>query len=106
MWVVWAFVARLLYEGRPGIRESASMMEKVTFNVDSALVARAKDVARKRRTTLPRLVKAFLVSIDSTERQDASLSPDILRYKGMFKGLVDVDVKEAKRRYLTKKYME
>jgi hypothetical protein len=73
-------------------------MEKLTLSVDGAVIARAKDYAAVRGTSVSRLVETFL---DAVTRQAPAARPPVLtRLRGSLKGARPTDY----HRYLERKY--
>ena len=75
-------------------------MAKLTLSVDERVVARAKQYARRRGTSVSGLVEQLLdLAASSSEHRDVT-PPVLSRLRGSIKG-VDLD---DYRRYLARKY--
>jgi hypothetical protein len=73
-------------------------MEKLTLSVSGPVVARAKEYAASRGTSVSRLVESFL---DAVTRQAPAAAPPVLsRLRGSLKGVRPTDY----HRHLEKKY--
>jgi uncharacterized protein DUF6364 len=78
-------------------------MGKLTLSVDGAVVTRAKRYARKRGTSVSRLVEQYLDMVsDAGAGDDATVTPVLRRLRAELAGVTG-DVSEY-RRYLERKY--
>ena len=78
-------------------------MSKLTLSVDGAVVTRAKRYARKRGTSVSRLVEQYLEMVSGAGNSDnGSVSPLLRRLRAELKGVTG-DVADY-RRYLERKY--
>ena len=78
-------------------------MSKLTLSVDAGVVTRAKRYARKRGTSVSRLVEQYLEMVSGAGADDeATMTPVLRRLRAELEG-VTVDVADY-RRYLERKY--
>ncbi len=82
-------------------------MAKLTLSVDEAVVERAKELARRRGTSVSALVERYLDALAQPGRaaqpgEAATLPPITARLAGLLRG-ANVD-RETYRRYLDEKY--
>jgi len=78
-------------------------MSKLTLSVDGAVVTRAKRYARKRGTSVSRLVEQYLEMVSGKAAgDDGPVSPLLRRLRAEFEGVTG-DVSDY-RRYLERKY--
>lgn len=80
-------------------------MAKLTLSVDEAVVERAKEIARRRGTSVSALVERYLDALagpGGARGEGAGLPPVTARLVGLLRG-AKVD-RETYRRYLEEKY--
>ncbi len=79
------------------------MQTKLTIRLDSAVISRAKRIAKKRGTSVSRLVSDYFKGVSAAESKDApeELPPITRSLAGSLKGANIEDY----YRYLEKKYL-
>jgi len=80
------------------------MLTKLTLSVDEAVIARAKDYARRNGRSLSELIQHYLESITG-EKSDEELSPKLSRLVGAVKLPKGFDEKNELRIMLEKKHL-
>lgn len=80
------------------------METKLTLSMDKEVIEEAKKYARKKNTSLSRLIKSYLVSItrNRTEK-DTDITPLVKSLSGVLPGMKD-NYKKEYSHYLEKKY--
>jgi len=80
------------------------MLTKLTLSVDKAVIARAKDYARRNGRSLSELIQHYLESITG-EKSDTALSPKLSRLIGSVKLPKGFDEKKELKIILEKKHL-
>ena len=80
------------------------MNTKLTLKLDSNVVGRAKNYARGKKTSLSKLVEAYLSFITGEDEKQDDISPLVQSLSGVVKLPKDYDSKKEYTRYLNKKY--
>ncbi len=79
------------------------MATKLTLSINEEVIKKAKQVSRRKGKSLSKLVEDYLKNISEKE---GDLQTSLSKLSGILKDKIpaDVDIKEVKRQYLTKKY--
>lgn len=80
------------------------MNTKLTLKLDSNVVDRAKNYAQSKKTSLSKLVEAYLSFITGEDEKQDDISPLVQSLSGVVKLPKDYDSKKEYTRYLNKKY--
>ncbi len=80
------------------------MNTKLTLKLDSNVVGRAKNYAQSKKTSLSKLVEAYLSFITGEDEKQDDISPLVQSLSGVVKLPKDYDSKKEYIRYLNKKY--
>ena len=78
------------------------MNTKLTLKLDSEVIARAKYYAKRRRTSLSKMVESYLDAISREE--DPSITPLVEQLSGVIELPEDFDYKMEKADHLNKKH--
>lgn len=79
------------------------MTTKLTLSIDEEVIKKAKQLSRRKGKSISKMVEEYLTSVSDGEGgKETSLS----ELSGILKNKIpaDIDIKEVKREYLTKKY--
>ena len=76
----------------------------MTLSLDKNVIVRAKRYAKKRNTSLSRLVEAYLIKTSSPEAEEPAISPLVKSLSGVIKLEEGADHKKAYGDYLVRKY--
>jgi hypothetical protein len=79
------------------------MDTKLTLKLEKMVIDKAKDYAKKQRTSLSRLIENYLLSL-TNEPENEKITPLVRSLSGILDLPNDTDGKEDYRDYLTKKY--
>jgi hypothetical protein len=80
------------------------MNTKLTLKLDGSVVERAKNYARGKKTSLSKLIEAYLSSITGEDEKQDDISPLVQSLSGVVKLPKDYNSKKDYTRYLNKKY--
>jgi hypothetical protein len=81
------------------------MDAKLTLKLEKKVIDRAKQYARKRNTSVSRLVERYLHKVASGDRKDeATISPLVKSLSGVIKMPKNFDFRKEYGEYLIKKY--
>ncbi len=80
------------------------MGTKLTVNVNTKTIEKAKLYARKKRTSVSRLIENYLDSITSNESEKSEITPLVKSLSGLLKASDIKNYKNEYADYLTKKY--
>ena len=81
------------------------METKLTLKLDDSVINRAKGYAKKRRTSLSKLVENYLESVVSPSKTDIKITPIVKSLLGVIDDVPpDFDYKEEHSKHLWKKY--
>ncbi len=69
------------------------MNTKLTLSVDSQVITKAKEYAKKSGRSLSDLIENYLKNITSSENDNFAISPKVKALMGSFKAPVDFDYK-------------
>ena len=80
------------------------MDTKLTIKLDDDVISRAKRYAKYSRTSLSKMIEAYLDSVTKPESDDIEITPLIKSLSGVITLPDDYDYKSDYTDYLTKKY--
>ena len=80
------------------------MNTKLTLKLDSTVIARAKKYAKKRNTSLSKMVESYLDSVTKAERSGNEITPLVKSLSGVIELPADFDYRTDYPDYLDKKY--
>lgn len=80
------------------------MNSKLTLRISSSSVHRAKRFARKKKTSISKLVETYLDSLNVEEKKEIKITPLVKKLSGVIKLPSDFDFKKAYGEHLRKKY--
>lgn len=81
------------------------METKLTLKLESSVITRAKGYARKRKTSLSKLVESYLDSVSApVQDETADISPLVKSLSGKIELPAHFDYKKEYSRYLNKKH--
>lgn len=83
------------------------METKLTLKLESSVIVRAKGYARKRKTSLSKLVESYLDSVSAhTQDETATISPLVKSLSGKINLPADFDYKKEYAHYLKKRHRQ
>jgi len=81
------------------------MDNKLTLKLDNQVIEKAKIYARKKNTSLSKLIEAYLKFLTYSSTSDANeVTPLVKSLSGVIKASKLSDNKESYKKHLTKKY--
>jgi hypothetical protein len=80
------------------------METKLTLKLEDAVIKRAKRYAKKRKTSLSKLVENYLDSVSSPGKGDIKISPIVKSLSGIINLPPDFNYKKEYSEHLWKKY--
>ena len=80
------------------------MDTKLTLKLEHAVIEKAKDYARKQKTSLSRLIENYLNHLTSETEEDKEITPLVKSLSGILDLPADFDHKKAYGEHLSKKY--
>ncbi len=80
------------------------METKLTLKLDTTVISRAKGYAKKRKTSLSKLVENYLESVSSPSKTDIKITPIVKSLSGIIDLPPDFDYKKEYSKHLWKKY--
>ncbi len=82
------------------------MDKKLTLSLNQGVIERAKNYAKSNNTSLSKLIEAYFDSLTSSEKRDDEIetTPLVESLCGVIELPQDFDYKEAKAKYLLRKY--
>jgi len=81
------------------------MNQKLTLKLDEKVIGKAKSFARKKNTSLSKLIETYLQFITSNELNDtAEITPLVKSISGENKSSGKTDAKKEYRKHVLKKY--
>lgn len=80
------------------------MNSKLTLKLNSSVIARAKRYAKKRNTSLSRMVESYLDLVTREERSGIEITPLVKSLSGVIELTTDYDYRTDYPDYLDKKY--
>lgn len=80
------------------------MNAKLTLKLDSTVISRAKRYAKKRNTSLSKMIESYLDSITQTAASGIEITPLVESLSGVIDLPTDFDYGKEYRDYLDQKY--
>ena len=80
------------------------MTTRLTLTIDDDVISVAKKYAKKNGKSLSTLVENYLKSLTSTQSEEESISPRVLKLMGKIKLNEEFDYKNTLAKELSKKY--
>ena len=80
------------------------MDSKLTLKLNSIVIARAKSYAKKRNTSLSRMIESYLDSVTKEDNSGIEITPLVKRLSGVIEIPADYDYRKDYPDYLDQKY--
>ena len=80
------------------------MDSKLTLRLNSIVIARAKSYAKKRNTSLSRMIESYLDSVTKEDNSGIEITPLVKRLSGVIEIPADYDYRKDYPDYLDQKY--
>jgi macrodomain Ter protein organizer (MatP/YcbG family) len=80
------------------------MDTKLTLKLEQSVIEKAKDYAKRQKTSLSRLIENYLLDITDEEATQEKITPLVRSLSGIIDLPNDYDHKKDYTDYLTKKY--
>ena len=80
------------------------MDAKLTLKLEQSVIEKAKDYAKKQRTSLSRLIENYLLTITHEAGAEEKITPLVRSLSGIIDLPTDFDHKKQYADYLTNKY--
>ena len=80
------------------------MDTKLTIKLDDNVISRAKKYAKKRKTSLSKMIEIYLDSVTKPAKNDIKITPLVKSLSGVIELPSDYDYKKDYTEYLIKKY--
>ena len=80
------------------------MDTKLTIKLDDEVISRAKKYAKKRRTSLSKMIESYLDSVTKSNSKKIRITPLVKSLSGVIKLPEKFDYKKERSDYLSKKY--
>jgi macrodomain Ter protein organizer (MatP/YcbG family) len=80
------------------------MDTKLTLKLEQSVIEKAKDYAKRQKTSLSRLIENYLLNITEEEVAEEKITPLVRSLSGIIDLPIDFDHKKGYTDYLTKKY--
>ena len=80
------------------------MNAKLTIKLNSAVIDRAKNYAKKRNTSLSQMIESYLDSVTKQEKSGIEITPLVKSLSGVIELPPDFDYRKNFTDYLTQKY--
>jgi len=80
------------------------MNSKLTLKLNSSVIARAKSYAKKRNTSLSKMIESYLDSVTQPEKNDYKITPLVKSLSGVIELPSDYDYRKGYTDYLDQKY--
>ena len=80
------------------------MDNKLTLKLDNQVIEQAKIYARKKNTSLSKLIEGYLQFLTADETADNDVSPLVKSLSGVVKISEDENYKDSYKKHLNKKY--
>ncbi|MEE9463076.1 MAG: DUF6364 family protein [Bacteroidales bacterium] len=80
------------------------MNAKLTLKLDNKVIARAKKYAKKRNTSLSKMIESYLDSVTSEDSSGIEITPLVENLSGVIKLPADYDHRKDYTDYLDQKY--
>jgi hypothetical protein len=81
------------------------MNTKLTIKLDDDVITRAKTYAKKRKTSLSKMIESYLDSVTKPDSKKVKITPLVKSLSGVISLPLDYDYKKDRTDYLTKKYL-
>jgi hypothetical protein len=79
------------------------MRAKLTLKIDKSTIEKAKEYARKKDTSLSKMIENYLQALTNKQEEDDEISPLVKSLTGVIKP-IDFDYKKNYSGYLADKY--
>ena len=80
------------------------MNTKLTLNLDTHIIDRAKDYAKSNQVSLSKLIENYLQALTNKNKKEIEVSPLVESLTGVIPSEEEVDYKKEYTDYLTEKY--
>jgi hypothetical protein len=80
------------------------MDTKLTIKLNEDVITRAKSYAKRRKTSLSKMIESYLDSVTKPETKEIEITPLVKSLSGVIKLADDYDYKKDRTDYLIKKY--
>jgi macrodomain Ter protein organizer (MatP/YcbG family) len=80
------------------------MDTKLTIKLDGNVISRAKIYARKRKTSLSKMIENYLDIVSKPESEETEITPLVKRLSGVIKLPDNYDYKKDYAEFLNQKY--
>ena len=80
------------------------MDSKLTLKLNSIVIAKAKSYAKKRNTSLSRMIESYLDSVTKEDNSGIEITPLVKRLSGVIEIPADYDYRKDYPDYLDQKY--
>jgi macrodomain Ter protein organizer (MatP/YcbG family) len=81
------------------------MDTKLTIKLDDDVITRAKTYAKRRKTSLSKMIESYLDSVTKPESKGIEITPLVKSLSGVITLTDDYDYKKDRTDYLIKKYL-
>jgi hypothetical protein len=81
------------------------MDTKLTIKLDDDVITRAKTYAKRRKTSLSKMIESYLDSVTKPESKGIEITPLVRSLSGVITLTDDYDYKKDRTDYLIKKYL-
>jgi len=81
------------------------MDTKLTIKLDGDVITRAKTYAKRRKTSLSKMIESYLDSVTKPESKGIEITPLVKSLSGVITLSDDYDYKKDRTDYLIKKYL-
>jgi hypothetical protein len=81
------------------------MNTKLTIKLDKDVITRAKNYAKRRKTSLSKMIESYLDSVTKPESKGIKITPLVKSLSGVITLTEDFDYKKERTDYLIKKYL-
>jgi hypothetical protein len=81
------------------------MDTKLTIKLDDDVITRAKIYAKRRKTSLSRMIESYLDSVTKPESKGIEITPLVKSLSGVITLTDNYDYKKDRTDYLIKKYL-
>jgi hypothetical protein len=80
------------------------MDTKLTIKLDNEVITRAKSYAKRRKTSLSKMIESYLDSVTKPDSKGHEITPLVKSLSGVISLTDDFDYKKDRTDYLIKKY--
>lgn len=80
------------------------MDKKLTLSLDEGVIAKAKRIAKKNKTSLSKMIEAYFQSLSSEEGNEFKATPLVESLTGVIQLPDDFDYKKERAQYLLEKH--